>query len=107
MSKTCPYYSSELGKVEVNSFGAMEFECDLTKMIFAEESKAGEWLEKCCSAPENCYHYRKAKEEEEQQTFTTEIAEKTDTSISTEQFATSGSSPRWDMRISRSTAKRR
>ena len=84
MSKTCPYYSSELGKVEVNSFGAMEFECDLTKMIFAEESKAGEWLEKCCSAPENCYHYRKAKEEEEQQTFTTEIAEKTDTSISTE-----------------------
>lgn len=84
MSKTCPYYFSELGKVEVNSFGAMEFECDLTKMIFAEESKAGEWLEKCCSAPENCYHYRKAKEEEEQQTFTTEIAEKTDTSISTE-----------------------
>lgn len=84
MSKTCPYYSSELGKVEVNSFGAMEFECDLIKMIFAEESKAGEWLEKCCSAPENCYHYRKAKEEEEQQTFTTEIAEKTDTSISTE-----------------------
>lgn len=84
MSKTCPYYSSELGKVEVNSFGAMEFECDLTKMIFAEESKAGEWLEKCCSAPENCYHYRKAKEEEEQQTFTTEIAEKADTSISTE-----------------------
>lgn len=84
MSKTCPYYSSELGKVEVNSFGAMEFECDLTKMIFAEESKAGEWLEKCCSAPKNCYHYRKAKEEEEQQTFTTEIAEKTDTSISTE-----------------------
>lgn len=88
MSKTCPYYSSELGKVEVNSFGAMEFECDLTKMIFAEESKAGEWLEKCCSAPEECYHYRKAKEEEgqpvEQQTFTTEIAEKADTSISTE-----------------------
>lgn len=84
MSKTCPYYSSELGKAEVNSFGAMEFECDLTKMIFAEESKAGEWLEKCCSAPENCYHYRKAKEEEEQQTFTTEIAEKADTSISTE-----------------------
>lgn len=88
MSKMCPYYSSELGKVEVNSFGAMEFECDLTKMIFAEESKAGEWLEKCCSAPENCNHYRKAKEEEgqpvEQQTFTTEIAEKADTSISTE-----------------------
>lgn len=84
MSKTCPYYSSEYGKVEVNYLGAMEFECDLTKMIFAEESKAGEWLEKCCSAPENCYHYRKAKEEEEQQTFTTEIAEKTDTSISTE-----------------------
>lgn len=84
MSKTCPYYSSEYGKVEVNYLGAMEFECDLTKMIFAEESKAGEWLEKCCSAPKNCYHYRKAKEEEEQQTFTTEIAEKTDTSISTE-----------------------
>lgn len=88
MSKTCPYYSSELGKVEVNSFGAMEFECEHTKMIFAEESKAGEWLERCCSAPENCYHYRKAKEEEgqpvEQQTFTTEIAEKADTSISTE-----------------------
>lgn len=83
MSKTCPYYSSELGKVEVNSFGAMEFECDLTKMIFAEESKASEWLESCCSAPEKCYHYRKAKEEEgqpvEQQTFTTEITEKTDT----------------------------
>lgn len=83
MSKTCPYYSSELGKVEVNSFGAMEFECDLTKMIFAEESKAGEWLERCCLAPEKCYHYRKAKEEEgqpvEQQTFTTEITEKTDT----------------------------
>lgn len=88
MSKACPYYSSEHGKVEVNSFGAMEFECEHTKMIFAEESKAGEWLEKCCSTPENCYHYRKAKEEEgqpvEQQTFTTEITEKTDTSISTE-----------------------
>ena len=83
MSKTCPYYSSELGKVEVNSFGAMEFECEHTKMIFAEESKAGEWLERCCLAPEKCYHYRKAKEEEgqpvEQQTFTTEITEKTDT----------------------------
>lgn len=83
MSKTCPYYSSEHGKVEVNSFGAMEFECEHTKIIFAEESKAGEWLEKCCSAPGNCYHYRKAKEEEgqpvEQQTFTTEITEKTDT----------------------------
>lgn len=88
MSKTCPYYSSEYGKVEVNYLGAMEFECEHTKMIFAEESKAGEWLERCCSAPENCYHYRKAKEEEgqpvEQQTFTTEIAEKADTSISTE-----------------------
>lgn len=88
MSKTCPYYSSELGKVEVNSFGAMEFECEHTKMIFAEESKAGEWLERCCLAPEKCYHYRKAKEEKgqpvEQQTFTTEIAEKADTSISTE-----------------------
>lgn len=88
MSKTCPYYSSELGKVEVNSFGAMEFECDLTKMIFAEESKAGEWLESCCSAPEKCYHYRKAKEEEgqpvEQQTFTTEIAENMDTQVSSE-----------------------
>ena len=83
MSKTCPYYSSELGKVEVNSFGAMEFECEHPKMIFAEESKAGEWLERCCLAPEKCYHYRKAKEEEgqpvEQQTFTTEITEKTDT----------------------------
>ena len=83
MSKTCPYYSSEYGKVEVNYLGAMEFECEHTKMIFAEESKAGEWLEKCCSAPGNCYHYRKAKEEEgqpvEQQTFTTEITEKTDT----------------------------
>lgn len=83
ISKTCPYYSSELGKVEVNSFGAMEFECEHTKMIFAEESKAGEWLERCCLAPEKCYHYRKAKEEEgqpvEQQTFTTEITEKTDT----------------------------
>lgn len=83
MSKTCPYYSSELGKVEVNPFGAMEFECEHTKMIFAEESKAGEWLERCCLAPEKCYHYRKAKEEEgqpvEQQTFTTEITEKTDT----------------------------
>lgn len=88
MSKTCPYYSSECGKAEVNYLGAMEFECEHTKMIFAEESKAGEWLERCCSAPENCYHYRKAKEEEgqpvEQQTFTTEIAEKADTSISTE-----------------------
>lgn len=88
MSKTCPYYSSEYGKVEVNYLGAMEFECEHTKMIFAEESKAGEWLERCCSAPEKCYHYRKAKEKEgqpvEQQTFTTEIAEKTDTSISTE-----------------------
>lgn len=88
MSKTCPYYSSEYGKAEVNYLGAMEFECEHTKMIFAEESKAGEWLERCCSAPENCYHYRKAKEEEgqpvEHQTFTTEIAEKADTSISTE-----------------------
>ena len=64
MSKTCPYYSSEYGKAEVNYLGAMEFECEHTKMIFAEESKAGEWLERCCSAPENCYHYRKAKEEE-------------------------------------------
>lgn len=83
MSKTCPYYSSEYGKAEVNYLGAMEFECEHTKMIFAEESKAGEWLESCCSAPEKCYHYRKAKEEEgqpvEQQTFTTEITEKTDT----------------------------
>lgn len=83
MSKTCPYYSSEYGKAEVNYLGAMEFECEHTKMIFAEESKAGEWLERCCSAPEKCYHYRKAKEEEgqpvEQQTFTTEITEKTDT----------------------------
>ena len=83
MSKTCPYYASEYGKAEVNYLGAMEFECEHTKMIFAEESKAGEWLERCCSAPENCYHYRKAKEEEgqpvEQQTFTTEITEKTDT----------------------------
>lgn len=82
MSKTCPYYSSEYGKVEVNYLGAMEFECEHTKMIFAEESKAGEWLERCCSAPEKCYHYRKAKEKEgqpvEQQAFTTEIAEKTD-----------------------------
>ena len=90
MSKTCPYYSSEYGKVEVNSFGAMEFECEHTKMIFTEESKAGEWLEKCCSAPENCYHYRKAKEEEgqpvEQQTFTTEVAEKADTAVSTERL---------------------
>lgn len=88
MSKTCPYYSSEYGKAEVNYLGAMEFECEHTKMIFAEESKAGEWLERCCSAPEKCYHYRKAKEKEgqpvEQQAFTTEIAEKTDTSISTE-----------------------
>ena len=83
MSKTCHYYSSEYGKVEVNYLGAMEFECEHTKMIFAEESKASEWLESCCSAPEKCYHYRKAKEEEgqpvEQQTFTTEITEKTDT----------------------------
>lgn len=83
VSKTCPYYSSEYGKVEVNYLGAMEFECEHTKMIFAEESKASEWLESCCSAPEKCYHYRKAKEEEgqpvEQQTFTTEITEKTDT----------------------------
>lgn len=90
MSKTCPYYSSEHGKVGVNSFGAMEFECEHTKMIFTEESKAGEWLEKCCSAPENCYHYRKAKEEEgqpvEQQTFTTEVAEKADTAVSTERL---------------------
>lgn len=88
MSKTCPYYSSEYGKAEVNYLGAMEFECEHTKMIFAEESKAGEWLERCCSAPEKCYHYRKAKEKEgqpvEQQTFTTEIAEKADTSLSTE-----------------------
>lgn len=88
MSKTCPYYSSEYGKAEVNYLGAMEFECEHTKMIFAEESKAGEWLERCCLAPEKCYHYRKAKEEEgqpvEQQAFTTEIAEKADTSISTE-----------------------
>ena len=83
MSKTGPYSSSEYGKVEVNYLGAMEFECEHTKMIFAEESKASEWLESCCSAPEKCYHYRKAKEEEgqpvEQQTFTTEITEKTDT----------------------------
>lgn len=90
MSKACPYYSNEHGKVEVNSFGAMEFECEHTKIIFAEESKAGEWLEKCCSAPENCYHYRKAKEEEgqpvEQQTFTTEVAEKADTAVSTERL---------------------
>lgn len=88
MSKTCPYYSSEYGKVEVNYLGAMEFECEHTKMIFAEESKAGEWLERCCSAPEKCYHYRKAKEEEgqpvEQQTFTTEIAENMDTQVSSE-----------------------
>ena len=90
MSKACPYYSNEHGKVEVNSFGAMEFECEHTKIIFAEESKAGEWLEKCCSAPENCYHYRKSKEEEgqpvEQQTFTTEVAEKADTAVSTERL---------------------
>lgn len=90
MSKTCPYYSSEHGKVGVNSFGAMEFECEHTKIIFAEESKAGEWLEKCCSSPEKCYHYRKAKEEEgqpvEQQTFTTEVAEKADTAVSTERL---------------------
>lgn len=88
MSKTCPYYSSEYGKAEVNYLGAMEFECEHAKMIFAEESKAGEWLERCCSAPENCYHYRKAKEEEgqpvEQQTFTTEIAENMDTQVSSE-----------------------
>lgn len=88
MSKTCPYYSSEYGKVEVNYLGAMEFECEHTKMIFAEESKASEWLESCCSAPEKCYHYRKAKEEEgqpvEQQTFTTEIAENMDTQASSE-----------------------
>ena len=88
MSKTCPYYSSEYGKVEVNYLGAMEFECEHTKMIFAEESKASEWLESCCSAPEKCYHYRKAKDEEgqpvEQQTFTTEIAENMDTQVSSE-----------------------
>ena len=88
MSKTCPYYSSEYGKAEVNYLGAMEFECEHAKMIFAEESKAGEWLERCCSAPENCYHYRKAKEEGgqpvEQQTFTTEIAENMDTQVSSE-----------------------
>ena len=88
MSKACPYYSSEYGKVEVNYLGAMEFECEHTKMIFAEESKAGEWLESCCSAPEKCYHYRKAKEEEgqpvEQRTLTTEIAENTDTHVSSE-----------------------
>lgn len=88
MSKTCPYYSSEYGKAEVNYLGAMEFECEHTKMIFAEESKASEWLESCCSAPEKCYHYRKAKEEEgqpvEQQTFTTEIAENMDTQVSSE-----------------------
>ena len=88
MSKTCPYYSSEYGKVEVNYLGAMEFECEHTKMIFGEESKASEWLESCCSAPEKCYHYRKAKEEEgqpvEQQTFTTEIAENMDTQVSSE-----------------------
>jgi hypothetical protein len=88
MSKTCPYYSSEYGKVEVNYLGAMEFECEHTKMIFAEESKASEWLESCCSAPEKCYHYRKAKEKEgqpvEQQTFTTEIAENMDTQASSE-----------------------
>lgn len=90
MSKTCPYYSSEYGKVDVNHFGAMELECKCAKMIFAEESKAGEWLERCCSAPEKCYHYRKAKEEEgqpvEQHTFTTEIAEKADTAVSTERL---------------------
>lgn len=88
MSKACPYYSSEYGKVEVNYLGAMEFECEHTKMIFAEESKAGEWLESCCAAPEKCYHYRKAKEEEgqpvEQRTLTTEIAENTDTHVSSE-----------------------
>lgn len=87
MTKLCPYFA-EKGEVKISVYDSMEFECGLTKMIFAEESKAGEWLEKCCSAPEECYHYRKAKEEEgqpvEQQTFTTEIAEKADTSISTE-----------------------
>ena len=36
MTKICPYYSSEYGKVEVNYLGAMEFECEHTKMIFAE-----------------------------------------------------------------------
>ena len=36
MSKTCPYYSSEYGKAEVNYLGAIEFECEHTKMIFAE-----------------------------------------------------------------------
>lgn len=87
MTKICPYFA-EKGEVKISVYDSMEFECELTTMIFAKESKAGEWLERCCSAPEKCYHYRKAKGEEgqpvKQQTFTTEIAEKTDTSISTE-----------------------
>lgn len=87
MTKICPYFA-EKGEVKISVYDSLEFECELTTMIFAKESKAGEWLERCCSAPEKCYHYRKVKEKEgqpvEQQTFTTEIAEKTDTSISTE-----------------------
>ena len=82
MTKICSFFA-EKGEVKISVYDSMEFECELTTMIFAKESKAGEWLERCCSAPEKCYHYRKAKEEEgqpvEQQTFTTEITEKTDT----------------------------
>ena len=87
MTKMCPYFA-EKGEVKISVYDSLEFECELTTMIFAKESKAGEWLERCCSAPEKCYHFRKAKEKEgqpmEQQTFTTEIAEKMDTTISTE-----------------------
>ena len=87
MTKICPYFA-EKGEVKISVYDSLEFECELTTMIFAKESKASEWLERCCSAPEKCYHYRKAKEKEgqpvKQQTFTTEIAEKMDTSISTE-----------------------
>lgn len=82
----CPYFIRD--GVTVNSLNAMEFECKHTKMIFDKEIKAGEWLEKCCSAPEKCYHYRNAKEEEghpvEQQVFTTEVAANADTQVSSE-----------------------
>lgn len=87
MPKECPYFAGK-GEVRISVFDSMEFECELTTMIFAKESKAGEWLERCCSAPEKCYHYRKAKEEEgqpvEQQTITTDITENAETAVSTE-----------------------
>lgn len=87
MTVVCPYFG-ESGSVTVNPFGAMDFECECAELKFIEEIKAAEQLEMCCSAPEKCYYYRKAKEEEgqpvEQQTFTTEVAASNDTQVSSE-----------------------